>query len=179
MIVRALIAALALVVGAASAAGAAGFSVTSSAFTDNAALPVSGSQPTCGGGTSLSPPLAWSDAPAGVASYAVVLYDPDAGGGPGYVHWVTYGIPASTTSLPANFGAGTTGHVGGANGAGALVFAGYCPPAGNQPHHYTFTVYATDLAPDALAPGLTRDALLTALHGHVKAVMSLVGRYGR
>jgi Raf kinase inhibitor-like YbhB/YbcL family protein len=179
MIGRALIAALVLVVGAASAASAAGFTVSSPAFAENAALPANGAQPDCGGGTSVSPPLAWSDAPAGVTSYAVVLYDPDAPGGPGFVHWVAYGIPASTTSLPADYGASTAGHVAGANGRGAPVFAGYCPPPGSGAHHFMFTVYATDLAPDALATGLTRDALLTALHGHVKAAMSLVGRFGR
>jgi Raf kinase inhibitor-like YbhB/YbcL family protein len=140
---------------------------------------VTGSQPNCGGGTSVSPPLAWTNVPAGVLSFAIVLYDPDAPGGPGFLHWVAYGIPASATSVPAGFGTQPGGHVAGANGAGNPVFTGYCPPAGDVPHHFTFTVYATDLAPDALAAGMTRDALMTALHGHVKAAHSIVGRYGR
>jgi Raf kinase inhibitor-like YbhB/YbcL family protein len=171
---------LALVVGLTSAAQAAGFVVTSAAFSDGGTLPVIGSAPNCGGGQSVSPPLAWANAPDGIASYAIVLYDPDSGFGPGYVHWVAYGIPGSTTSVPAGYGTQSPpGYVGGANSAGSPQFAGYCPPVGNTPHHYTVTVYGLDLAPTALQPGLTRDALFAAIKGHVKVVMSLVGRYGR
>lgn len=178
MIVRVLLAGV-LALGLTAAAQAAGFVVMSPAFTDNGSLPVSGSQPKCGGGTSESPPLAWTNVPAGAQSFAIVLYDPDAPGGPGFIHWVAYGIPASVTSIPAGFGAQTGGHVGGANGAGSPVFIGYCPPAGQTPHHFSFTVYATDLAPETLQPGLTRDALLAALHGHVKGSQTIVGRYGQ
>lgn len=171
---------LGLAFGLTATAQAAGFAVTSPTVTDNGTLPIAGSAPNCGGGQSISPPLAWANVPAGVTSFSVVLYDPDAPGGPGYVHWVAYGIPGTATSIPAGFGTQSPlPYVGGANGAGSPQFAGYCPPAGEVPHHYTFTVYATDLAPNALQAGLTRDALLTALHGHVKAAMSLVGRYGR
>jgi Raf kinase inhibitor-like YbhB/YbcL family protein len=167
----------ALMLGLTGAVQAAAFTVTSPAFADDGTLPQNGAQPKCGG-QSVSPPLAWANVPAGVQSFAVTLYDPDAPGGPGFLHWVAYGIPASVSSLPAGFGAGATGHVGGANGAGSQVFLGYAPPAGETPHHYTFTVYATDLAPDALSPGLNRDALLAALHGHVKGAQSIVGRFG-
>lgn len=114
--------------------------------------------------------------PAGVASFAVVLFDPDAN----FVHWVAYGILPATTSIPAGFGTQSPlPYVGGANGVGTPAFFGYCPAAGDTPHHYVFSVYATDLVPSALAPGLTRDALLAALHGHLKAGQSFVGRYGR
>jgi hypothetical protein len=37
---------------------------------------------------------------------------------------------------------------------------------GQRPHHYIITVIAADSAPDALKPGLTRDALLAELKGH-------------
>jgi len=179
MIVRTFVVALALILGGVASAQAAAFTVSSPAFSDGGTLPTSGAQEKCGGGSSTSPPLAWTNVPAGVTSFAVVLYDPDAPGGPGFVHWVAYGIPASTTSLAANFGAGAAGHVGGANGGGSDVFLGYCPPPTNAPHHYTFSIYATDLAPDALAPKLTRDALFAALHGHVKGLASIIGRYGQ
>jgi len=143
------------------------FAVTSPAFTNGGKLPVSGAQRACGGGSSVSPPLTWSNVPAGVTSFAIVLHDPDAPVPGGFVHWVTYGIPVRLTAVPANFGA-AHGH-----------FIGYCPPTGDAPHHYVFTVYATDVAPRALEPGLTWDALLAALHGHVKGSASIVGRYGQ
>jgi hypothetical protein len=37
---------------------------------------------------------------------------------------------------------------------------------------------ATDLAPDALKPELTRDELGAALKGHVLGATSMVARYG-
>jgi hypothetical protein len=37
---------------------------------------------------------------------------------------------------------------------------------------------ATDLAPDALTPGLTRDDLATALKGHILDRTTFVLRYG-
>lgn len=165
---------LALWLGLAGAAQA-GMVLTSPGMTEGAALPVSGSAANCGGGASISPALAWTGVPPGVGSFAIVLYDPDAPGGPGFVHWVLYGIPGNVTSIPEGYGDG----VKGANGGGKMAFQGYCPPVGNTPHHYTFTLYATDLGPSALEPGLTRDALLAALHGHVKAATSFVGLYGR
>jgi Raf kinase inhibitor-like YbhB/YbcL family protein len=153
--------------------------VSSPAFQEGAPLPASGAQPNCGGGTSQSPPLAWTGVPAGVTSFAVVLLDADGAGGTGFVHWVAYGIPATTTAIPAGFGSQASNYVAGSNSFGTGVFGGYCPPAGDTAHHYLFTVYATDLAPAALQPGLTRDALFAALRGHVKAAQSVFGRYGR
>jgi Raf kinase inhibitor-like YbhB/YbcL family protein len=158
---------------------AAAFTLTSPAFRTGTALPRSGAQAACGGGASTSPPLRWSDVPAYARSFAVVLDDPDAPVPGGFVHWVAYGIPASTTALPAGAGARATGYVAGVNSAGARTFTGYCPPPGDAPHAYRFTVYATDYTPEALPPSLTRDALLSLLAGHVKGRAVLVGRYGQ
>jgi phosphatidylethanolamine-binding protein (PEBP) family uncharacterized protein len=54
----------------------------------------------CNGGN-LSPALAWSNAPAGMKSFALLAYDPDAPTGSGWWHWVVYNIPADATSLQA------------------------------------------------------------------------------
>jgi len=56
-----------------------------------------------------------------------------------------YDIPASVTSLPG--GAGVTdqlpaGAKQGRNDYGERKFGGACPPSGDRPHHYIFTVYA-------------------------------------
>ena len=50
---------------------------------------------------------------------------------------------------------------------------------GDVPHHYVFTLIATDLAPDALEPGLDREGLLGALEGHALAATGFVVRYAR
>jgi phosphatidylethanolamine-binding protein (PEBP) family uncharacterized protein len=49
--------------------------------------------------------------------------------------------------------------------------------AGRAPHHYTFILFATDLEPGALKPGLTRDELLKALEGHARAATGLIGTF--
>jgi Raf kinase inhibitor-like YbhB/YbcL family protein len=126
-------------------------------------------------GRNISPALAWAGAPQNATSLALVLFDPDAGKGKGWTHWVAYGIDPSTTNLRP----GATGPKGGKNSWGDTTYDGPCPPPGDPPHHYVFTLYALDLAPDALKPGLDRDALLTAIKGHVVGTAELTGKFGR
>lgn len=56
-------------------------------------------------GANASPELRWTGAPAGTQSYALILDDYEARGGDGFIHWVAYNIPATTTELPENAGA--------------------------------------------------------------------------
>ena len=55
-------------------------------------------------GEDVSPPLAWSGAPAGTKSFALVVDDPDAPDPAApkmtWVHWVLYDIPASASTCP-------------------------------------------------------------------------------
>lgn len=98
----------------------------------------------CSGGN-LSPALAWKHAPAGTQSFAVTVYDPDAPTGSGWWHWLAYDIPASAHALPAGAGVKADLPAGtrqGRNDYGAHAFGGACPPVGDKPHHYIFTVYA-------------------------------------
>lgn len=106
----------------------------------------------CRGGNQ-SPQLAWNDPPAGTRSFAVTVYDPDAPTGSGWWHWVVYDLPADARSLPAGAGAGS-GQAGllpagarqGRSDFGTMAFGGACPPAGDKPHRYVFTVYALKVA---------------------------------
>ncbi len=162
------------------------FTLTSPAFTDGDVWPskFAGSDPArtnppCPG-QNVSPPLAWSNPPAATKSFAVVMFDPDGGSGLGVVHWVAYDIPAAKTSL-AEGEASTSpkNWVGGKNNVGWDHYFGPCGPAGHALHHYAITMIATDIAPGALKPGLTRDELLAQLRGHALAPASIVGRYTR
>jgi Raf kinase inhibitor-like YbhB/YbcL family protein len=100
----------------------------------------------CEGGN-VSPALNWSNAPAGTKSFALTVYDPDAPTGSGWWHWVMFNIPANVTSLPLGVGnpaSGQTpkGAVQSKTDFGKPGYGGPCPPQGDKPHRYIFTVYA-------------------------------------
>jgi Raf kinase inhibitor-like YbhB/YbcL family protein len=161
------------------------FTLTSTAFADGAAMPAKyaghhpSRQPPCGG-ENVSPPLVWSNAPAGTKSFAIVMQDPDGGRGLGSNHWVAYGIPPTRTGL-AEGEASTSPKewAGGKNNVGTDHYFGPCGPAGDAPHHYIITLIATSVEPGQMAAGLTREELLQALRGKALAPASIVGKYVR
>ena len=99
-------------------------------------------------GDNLSPAVSWKNAPAGTKSFAVLVHDPDTPtGGAGWWHWLVVDIPATTTSLPQGAGgADASALPAGARQIttdyGSAGWGGPCPPPGDKPHHYNFTVYA-------------------------------------
>lgn len=98
-------------------------------------------------GRNLSPAISWQNPPAGTKSFAVTAYDPDAPTGSGWWHWVVYNLPANVTSLPVNAGEATganlpAGTVQGRTDFGTAGYGGACPPPGDKPHRYVFTVHA-------------------------------------
>ena len=127
------------------------FEVTSTDVADGGSLPTPQVSGIMGaGGEDVSPQLAWSGAPEGTKSYAVTCYDPDAPTASGFWHWAVVGLPASTTSLPADAGDPDKGllpdgAVTLANDAGARRFVGAGPPPGHGAHRYFFVVHAVDV----------------------------------
>jgi Raf kinase inhibitor-like YbhB/YbcL family protein len=99
----------------------------------------------------ISPQLSWSGAPASTQSYAVLMFDPDAPTGSGFWHWVTWDIPATTTSLPTG-AVLPPGSVSGENDSGTLGYTGPCPPAGDKVHDYEITVVALSVPTLGLDP---------------------------
>jgi len=169
----------ALLLYGAAAYAADAFELSSPGVPDGGMLaPIhAGNQNNCGGGN-VSPALQWRNAPVGTRSFAVTIFDPDGAKGLGVVHWIVYSIPSSTTSLTAGGEPPAGAHMG-LNVGGQAAYRGPCPPVGELPHHYVVQIYALDLAPDALAAGLTRDALHAAIRNHVLANTSMVMRFGR
>ncbi|MDA7087575.1 YbhB/YbcL family Raf kinase inhibitor-like protein [Pseudomonas sp. SA3-5] len=102
-------------------------------------------------GQNRAPALSWKDAPAGTQSFAITVYDPDAPTGSGWWHWLLFNLPASSTALPAAAGQPggpslPAGSVQSVTDYGVPGFGGACPPAGDPPHHYIFTVHALKVA---------------------------------
>jgi len=151
------------------------FELSSAAFESEEMIP---ERYTCEG-ANISPPLAWSEAPAGTKSFALVCEDPDAPGGT-FTHWLLYNIPAGKNELAEDVAADATLSWGGAQGRNDFGNAGYggpCPPMG-ETHRYYFRLYAIDEQID-LPPGASRHQLLSAVEEHALARAGLMGRYGR
>lgn len=102
-------------------------------------------------GANLSPGLAWDSAPEGTKSFILTAYDPDAPTGSGWWHWTVVNIPVAILSLEeAASSAGLpAGAVQGRTDYGTTGFGGACPPQGNAPHRYVFSIYAM---PEAALP---------------------------
>ncbi|MGL3104873.1 YbhB/YbcL family Raf kinase inhibitor-like protein [Bradyrhizobium sp. BR 1432] len=128
----------------------------------------------CKGGN-VSPALQWRNAPAGTKSFVLQVYDPDAPTGSGFWHWTVYNIPSSVTQLaqgvgntPANLPAGAYGGVNDFHDTGAIGvngnYGGPCPPVGDKPHHYVFTLYALAVEDIDAAAGILKTGT-AGLHG--------------
>jgi Raf kinase inhibitor-like YbhB/YbcL family protein len=135
-------------------------------------------------GDNVSPALSWSNAPAGTKSFAVTVYDPDAPTGSGWWHWLIVNIPASVTKLERNAGDPTAklapkGSLQTPSDFGKAGYGGACPPKGDPPHHYIFTVSALDT--DKLPVDAKASAAFVGfnLHSHTLGKATLTATYGR
>src|SRR5262249_3898524 len=107
-----------------------GMKLTSPAFSDMGPVPRAH---TCDG-ADLSPPLVWSDVPAGAKQLALIVDDPDAPRGV-FVHWVLYGLSPDVKGLASGFprDAETVKPVKARQGVNSYPATGYrgpCPPPG-------------------------------------------------
>ena len=152
------------------------FAITSTAFASNAAIP---SLYTCEG-KDTSPPLAWSGAPAGTKSLALIVDDPDAPDPEApkmtWVHWVLYNIPSAAGGLPEAIRSTAlpAGTREGVNDWDRTGYGGPCPPIGR--HRYFHKLYALDF----VLPELKRAdkaALEKVMQGHILAQAVLIGTY--
>ena len=135
-------------------------------------------------GENKSPALRWTGAPAGTRSFAVTVYDPDAPTGSGWWHWSVINLPADVTELPPDAGA-----VGGARlpkGAshvridyGVAGWGGMCPPPGDKPHRYVFTVHALKTEKLDIPADATAALAGYMINANTLGKASFTARYGR
>jgi Raf kinase inhibitor-like YbhB/YbcL family protein len=137
----------------------------------------------CKGGNK-SPHLAWSGAPAGTKSFAVTCYDPDAPTGSGFWHWLVVNIPPNVSELALDAGNPKAPKL--PNGAlqtrtdfGMPGYGGPCPPQGDHPHRYLFSVFAVNT--DKLPVQADTSAAVVGfnLHFTTLAKAAIMGLYKR
>jgi hypothetical protein len=176
-----LAAALAALFGSHHALAAGAFTLTSNDFKDGERLPQkfagnNKANPNCVG-ENISPEFTIANPPEGTKSFALLMFDPEGRPPGGVSHFVAYGIPASVSSFAqGELSKPGDKFIGGIGTAKQSIYTGPCTPAG-APHHYTFTLMATDLDPKALKEGLTRDEVIKELDGHVKVATGLIGTF--
>jgi phosphatidylethanolamine-binding protein (PEBP) family uncharacterized protein len=150
-----------------------GFILTSPDVSEGGRLPA---EYTCDGAASTLA-LAWTGAPTGTESYAVIMHHVAS---PTDVHWywVLYDIPAGVKGLAKNSrGIGTLG-INSVNDR-----TGYTPPCSKGPGDkmYTYTVYALSADPQLSVPAaqVDRATLLAAIQDLTLASAELHVVYAR
>jgi Raf kinase inhibitor-like YbhB/YbcL family protein len=151
-----------------------GLTLTTTAFEDSAIMPKRAAG---------SPKLEWTNVPAGVASFALIMHDPDTAPDKkveDVVHWMVFNIPGTATGLQESVPAGVpTLADGTVQAKNWRERVGYMGPGANEAgpyHHYTWELFALDIKL-SLGPDATRADVLKAMDGHIVAKAALVGRF--
>jgi Raf kinase inhibitor-like YbhB/YbcL family protein len=129
-------------------------------------------------GENVSLPLHWSGVPAEAKSLALTMYDPDAPTGSGFWHWLVVNMPPSAMELAE----GAEPPAGAAQGRGDAGVAGYfgpCPPEGDTPHRYVFTIFAVDTEKLDVTAETSGAVVGFMLHFHTIDKASVTYTYGR
>lgn len=135
-------------------------------------------------GKNESPALQWTPGPKETRSYAITVYDPDAPTGSGWWHWVVYNIPATVHVLPAGAGdpsgnALPPGAIQGRTDFGTHAFGGACPPEGDEPHRYIFTVHALKTETIDVPADASAAMIGFMIHANSLGKASFTALYGR
>jgi Raf kinase inhibitor-like YbhB/YbcL family protein len=156
--------------------------LTSPAFAHEARLPPRFTAD----GEGISPPLVWSEPPAGTERMVLIVEDADAPTPQPLVHAIIWGLEADAGHLAE--GAIAADGEGDANGRdigrNSYLREGWLPPdppSGHGEHRYAFQVFAIGAGAGAGEVGATpgRSAVIEAITGHVLAAGLLIGTYSR
>ena len=157
--------------------------LTSPAWPDGGTIPAKYAQ----NGGEVSPPLAWSRVPEGIASFVLIAHDVDDAIGSGtddLLQWMLWNIPATATSLPERL-PGVSQLPDGTRQISATgpYYRGPGALAAGPAHHYVFELFALDAMLDVPAvgaqPPATRAAVISAMAGHIRAKAAYTGLFKR
>lgn len=134
-------------------------------------------------GNGVSPPLLWGEVPAGTASLALIVEDPDAPAMQPLVHALVWNLPADERALPEGaIAPDGDGQADGRDiGRNSLIGEGWLPPdppTGHGSHDYVFQLFALSETA-ALIGNPGRSDMVAALAGKVLGAGMLVGTYSR
>lgn len=158
--------------------------LTSSAWPDGGQIPAKYTQ----AGEEASPPLAWSNAPEGAASFVLIVHDADAAIGNGIddiLHWMLWNIPGTTASLAEHIPPGAQWPNGTRQmSATGPFYRGPGAAAAGPAHHYVFELFAldvpqVDVPAVGASPPLTRAAVVAAMATHIRGKAVYVGLFKR
>jgi Raf kinase inhibitor-like YbhB/YbcL family protein len=141
--------------------------VSSPAFIDGSRLP---ERYTCDGAGD-EPLVQAGFVPPSTSELVLIVSDPDAPGGT-YVHVTRYGIS------PRGDGSVNQGGTEGRNSSGDEGWTPPCPPEGDGPHDYVWSVYALR-DPLDLDAGASPDEVVSAVGDNPLAAGRISARYGR
>jgi Raf kinase inhibitor-like YbhB/YbcL family protein len=136
-------------------------------------------------GKNISPSLEWSGVPAAAKSLALIVHDPDAATGVGgFTHWIVYNIPVKANKLERGAGSSDgkllpSGAVQHATSFGTSGWGGPCPPAGDKPHRYVFTLYAVGVEKLELPANASQAFVGFNINGNAVGKASFMAFYGR
>jgi Raf kinase inhibitor-like YbhB/YbcL family protein len=151
------------------------FEITTTAFQEGKPIP----KRHTGDDHDLSPPLKWTDPPAGTKCFALIADDPDAPRGI-WVHWVLFNLPPDTRGMDEGVPKKETlpnGAKQGTTDFGSVGYGGPAPPKG-KPHRYFFKLYALDEQLNLPAGGKKAE-VEAAMKGHILAEAQVMGTYQR
>ena len=157
-----------------------GLTLTTSAFADGAEIPAKYTQ--AAGPDAVSPKLEWTNVPANVVSFTLILHDPDVAIGrkmDDVLHWMVFNIPGTAKELMEGMPAKAMmddGTIQAKNLRGGVGYMGPGAPAPGPHHHYTFELFALDAKLD-LKDDATRADVVKAMDGHIVAKAVMVGRF--
>lgn len=162
--------------------------LSTTAFPDGGLIPVKYSQaaPGAAPGEGTSPPLLWTNVPAGTQSFMLHMHDIDFVRNrttDDQVHWLVWNIPAGSTGLQEGLPRGSTLPDGSYQiSVTGAVYRGPGAAASGPLHHYMFEIFALDIkldlpaAADAFA---TRAKLMEAIQGHIIGKAAYGGLFRR
>jgi Raf kinase inhibitor-like YbhB/YbcL family protein len=136
-------------------------------------------------GKNISPGLEWTGVPDAAKSLALIVHDPDAPTGVGgFTHWIVYNIPAKVSKLEKGAGSSDgkllpSGGVQHATSFGAPGWGGPCPPAGDKPHRYVFTLYALGVDKLELPANASQAFVGFNINGNAVGKASFTAFFGR